>query len=71
MNYFNKKETKIINKDEQPFKANIEKIPFLKPAFRKNGTVTAANSSSISDGASTVILMKESMQMKKELKPLS
>ena len=52
---------KIISKDEQPFKANIEKISKLKPAFRKNGTVTAANSSSISDGASTVILMKESM----------
>ena len=66
-----KKGTKIINKDEQPFKANIEKIPYLKPAFRKNGTVTAANSSSISDGASTVILMKESTADKKGIKPLA
>ncbi len=65
------KGTKIINKDEQPFKANIEKIPHLKPAFRKNGTVTAANSSSISDGASTVILMKESTADKKGIKPLA
>ena len=65
------KGTKIINKDEQPFKANIEKIPNLKPAFRKNGTVTAANSSSISDGASTVILMKESTADKKGIKPLA
>ena len=66
-----KKGTTFINKDEQPFKANIEKIPYLKPAFRKNGTVTAANSSSISDGASTVILMKESTADKKGIKPLA
>ena len=66
-----KKKTEIINKDEQPFKANLEKIPQLKPAFRKNGTVTAANSSSISDGASTVILMKESTADKKGIKPLA
>ena len=66
-----KKKTEIINKDEQPFKANIEKIPQLKPAFRKNGTVTAANSSSISDGASTVVLMKESTADKKGIKPLA
>jgi len=66
-----KKKTEIINKDEQPFKANIEKIPQLKPAFRKNGTVTAANSSSISDGASTVVMMKESTADKKGIKPLA
>jgi len=66
-----KKGTKIINKDEQPFKANLDKIPQLKPAFRKNGTVTAANSSSISDGAATVILMKESTADKKGIKPLA
>jgi acetyl-CoA C-acetyltransferase len=52
----NRKNEIIINKDEQPFKSDITKIPTLKPAFRKNGTVTAANSSSISDGASSVIL---------------
>ena len=66
-----KKGTKIINKDEQPFKANLDRIPQLKPAFRKNGTVTAANSSSISDGAATVILMKESTADKKGIKPLA
>jgi acetyl-CoA C-acetyltransferase len=44
--------------DEQPFKANLEKIPTLKPAFRKDGTVTAANSSSISDGAAALVLMR-------------
>ena len=66
-----KKETKVIEKDEQPFKANIDKIPELRPAFRKNGTVTAANSSSISDGASALILMKESTAEKKGIKPLA
>ncbi|MDC3024472.1 acetyl-CoA C-acyltransferase [Alphaproteobacteria bacterium] len=62
---------KVISKDEQPFKAKIEKIPDLKPAFRKNGTVTAANSSSISDGASTVILMKEGDAYIREIKPVA
>ena len=66
-----KKETKVIDKDEQPFKANIDKIPFLKPAFKKNGTVTAANSSSISDGASSVIIMKESIALERGIKPLA
>ena len=51
---------RIIDKDEQPFSANIEKIPSLKPAFRKDGTVTAANSSSISDGAAALVLMRRS-----------
>ncbi len=66
-----KKNTKVIDKDEQPFKADIDKITQLRPAFRKNGTVTAANSSSISDGASTVILMKESEAEKRKIKPLA
>ena len=66
-----KKETKIIDKDEQPYKSNIDKIPFLKPAFKKNGTVTAANSSSISDGASSVIIMKESIALERGIKPLA
>jgi acetyl-CoA C-acetyltransferase len=51
---------KFVDKDEQPFKANLEKIPTLKPAFRKDGTVTAANSSSISDGAAALVLMRRS-----------
>ncbi len=46
--------------DEQPGKAQIDKIPTLKPAFRKDGTVTAANSSSISDGAAALVLMRRS-----------
>jgi acetyl-CoA C-acetyltransferase len=54
------KEEKFIEIDEQPFKANLEKIPTLKPAFRKDGTVTAANSSSISDGAAALVLMRRS-----------
>ncbi|MCM2562795.1 acetyl-CoA C-acyltransferase [Lutimaribacter sp. EGI FJ00015] len=49
----------IISKDEQPAKARPEKIPMLKPAFRKDGTVTAANSSSISDGAAALVLASE------------
>ena len=67
----NRKSEIIINKDEQPFKANISKIPTLKAAFRKNGTVTAANSSSISDGASSVVLMKESEASRRGLQPLA
>ena len=47
-------------RDEQPFKADPDKIPTLKPAFRKDGTVTAANSSSISDGAAALVLMRAS-----------
>ena len=50
----------VIDTDEQPGKAQLDKIPNLKPAFAKDGTVTAANSSSISDGAAAVILMSES-----------
>ena len=51
---------RFVDKDEQPFKANFDKIPQLKPAFRKDGTVTAANSSSISDGAAALVLMRRS-----------
>jgi acetyl-CoA C-acetyltransferase len=67
----NRKSEIIVNKDEQPFKSDITKIPTLKPAFRKNGTVTAANSSSISDGASSVILMLESEAQRRGIKPLA
>ncbi len=59
----------IIDTDEQPGKAKLEKIPSLRPAFAKDGTVTAANSSSISDGASALILMKESEAKRRGLKP--
>jgi len=60
-----------ITRDEQPLKANLDKIPQLKPAFRKDGTVTAANSSSISDGAAALVLMRLSEAQKRGLKPLA
>jgi acetyl-CoA C-acetyltransferase len=65
------KDEKFIENDEQPFKANLEKIPGLKPAFRKDGTVTAANSSSISDGAAALVLMRRSTAEKRGLAPLA
>jgi len=57
--------------DEQPFNANIDKIPGLRPAFRADGTVTAANSSSISDGAAALVLMSESEAGRRALNPLA
>jgi acetyl-CoA C-acetyltransferase len=65
------KEEKFVEMDEQPFKANMEKIPTLKPAFRKDGSVTAANSSSISDGAAALVLMRRSSAEKQGLAPLA
>jgi acetyl-CoA C-acetyltransferase len=65
------KDEKFIETDEQPFKANLEKIATLKPAFRKDGTVTAANSSSISDGAAALVLMRRSTAEKRGLAPLA
>ncbi|MBL8447003.1 MAG: acetyl-CoA C-acetyltransferase [Zoogloeaceae bacterium] len=61
----------LIQDDEQPPKANIEKIPTLKPAFRKDGTVTPANSSSISDGAAALVLMREATADRLGLTPLA
>ena len=61
----------IIDTDEQPGKAKPEKIPNLRPAFSKEGTVTAANSSSISDGASAVVMMRASEAGKRGLKPIA
>lgn len=66
-----KKGETLIEKDESPFKSVIEKIPTLKPAFRKDGTVTAASSSSISDGAAALVLMRQSTAQKLGLKPLA
>jgi acetyl-CoA C-acetyltransferase len=65
------KEEKFVELDEQPFKANLQKIPTLKPAFRKDGTVTAANSSSISDGAAALVLMRRSSAERRGLAPLA
>lgn len=60
-----------VSQDELPFTAKIEKIPQLKPAFREGGTVTAANSSAISDGAAALVLMRESEAEKRGLTPLA
>src|SRR5687767_11527536 len=65
------KDEKFIETDEQPLKANLEKIPALKPAFRKDGTVTAANSSSISDGAAALVMMRRSTAERRGLAPLA
>jgi acetyl-CoA C-acetyltransferase len=65
------KEQKFVEMDEQPFKANLDKIPALKPAFRMDGTVTAANSSSISDGAAALVMMRRSTAEKRGLAPIA
>lgn len=66
-----KKETMTVDEDEPPKKINFEKIPLLKPSFSKEGTVTPANSSSISDGAAAIVVMKESDAKKRNLKPFA
>ena len=65
-----RKDTYEVSTDEQPQITNSEKIPHLRPAFRQNGSVTAANSSSISDGGATVILMSQAEAQKRD-KPIS
>lgn len=60
-----------VDTDEQPFNANLDKIPTLRPAFRGDGTVTAANSSSISDGAAALVLMRESEAKSRGVKPMA
>jgi len=61
----------VVKFDEQPFKARLDKIPSLKPAFKKDGTITAANASSISDGAAALVLMRESTARRLGCKPLA
>ena len=61
----------VVDRDETPFTCDVAKIPQLKPAFRKDGTVTAATSSSISDGAAALVLASESAARAKGLKPLA
>ena len=61
----------VIDKDEQPFKAQIDKIPHLRPAFKPDGSVTAANSSSISDGAAALVLMKQSTALQRNISPMA
>ncbi|MGX9938748.1 thiolase family protein [Acinetobacter pseudolwoffii] len=61
----------VVDKDEQPFNANIDKIPTLRPAFAKDGTITAANASSISDGASALVISSADHAAAKGLNPLA
>ena len=60
-----------VARDEQPFSADLAKIPTLKPAFREGGTVTPANSSSISDGGAALVMMRESEAIRRKLQPLA
>ncbi|MDC7714811.1 acetyl-CoA C-acyltransferase [Vogesella sp. LYT5W] len=66
-----RKGEEVVAEDEQPLKANLDKIPTLKPAFKKDGTVTPANASSISDGAAALVLMRESEAAARGLTPLA
>jgi acetyl-CoA C-acetyltransferase len=61
----------LVKDDEQPLNVNLEKIPTLKPAFRKDGSITAANASSISDGASALVMMSAEEAARRGLKPLA
>ncbi len=61
----------VIRFDEQPFKAKLDKVASLKPAFKKDGTITAANASSISDGAAALVLMRESTAVQMGCKPIA
>jgi acetyl-CoA C-acetyltransferase len=66
-----RKGDEVVSADETPFAVNVEKIPTLRPAFNKDGTVTAATSSSISDGAAALVMMTESEAKKRGAKPLA
>ncbi|ENU25017.1 hypothetical protein F993_00407 [Acinetobacter proteolyticus] len=61
----------VVDQDEQPLSAKIDKIPSLKPAFAKDGTITAANASSISDGASALVLTSSEVAAQRGLQPLA
>ena len=61
----------VVKFDEQPFKARLDKIPGLKPAFKKDGAITAASSSSISDGAAALVLMRESTAVRLGARPVA
>ena len=61
----------LVRRDEQPFKAKLDKVPTLKPAFKKDGSITAATSSSISDGAAALVLMRASTAQQRGLAPIA
>jgi acetyl-CoA C-acetyltransferase len=65
------KDARVVRVDEQPFKAKLDKVPSLKPAFKKDGTITAANASSISDGAAALVLMRESTARRHGATPIA
>lgn len=71
VSFSTRKGEQTVSHDEQPFNAKIDKIPSLRPAFSKEGTITAANASSISDGASALLLMTESEAARRGLQPLA
>lgn len=66
-----KKGAVTVDKDEEPFNTNFDKIPGLRPAFEKDGTITAANASKINDGAAAMVLMTESTAKARGVKPLA
>ena len=66
-----KKGSTLVDQDEEPFSVNFDKIPTLKPAFKENGTVTAANASTMNDGAAAIVLMKKEKADKLGLKPIA
>ena len=66
-----RKEEFVVEHDEQPQRARVDKIPTLRPAFAENGTITAANASSISDGASAMVLMAEAEAESRGMKPMA
>lgn len=66
-----KKGAVTVDKDEEPFNTNFDKIPGLRPAFEKDGTITAANASKINDGAAALVLMTESTAKARGVKPLA
>jgi acetyl-CoA C-acetyltransferase len=66
-----RKGVEVVDKDEQPLKGDASKIPSLKPAFAKDGTITAANASSISDGAAALVMTRESVAAAQGLKPVA
>lgn len=66
-----KKGVQLIDKDEEPFKSNLDKIPALKPVFEKEGTITAANASTINDGASALVVMASETANSMNVKPMA
>ena len=67
----NRRNEALVDRDEEPDRCELDKIPTLRPAFDKDGTVTAASSSSISDGAASLILMRASEADKRRIEPLA